>query len=295
MSENINKNLDILFNISNKKENKGKGTNTLLELTKIIEIALIEKVLLKILIISSTNNKKTFNKDFNIIFSIFKKIYEARDKKYPIHIESFITNYILKFILSLDDKELDFIESLLNENEKEIFRTIYKKYKHIQSKDIFKALSFISTSNLTILNPYIKKNKNIIIPDDNASNLKKLYFILLVFFSSCIEKFIEKPAIIPFLKKILLNYNKNTLSVDPSEEVQFAIVLGCLCNIDFSFFIETIANKIIEEKSINEKNKTNIDTRVKSSKDISDLFEIFLELNISNSKKLSDISFIQSI
>ena len=307
---NINKelynNLDILLNISNKKENINnhdtyfsieKTFNTLLELTQIIEKELFENVLIKILIFSP-NGKKTFHKDFNIIFNIFKKIYEARDTK---SIRLSYSNYILKFILSLDYKEFDFIESLLANNYKKIFRTIYQKYKHTQSKELYKALSKLFfpfnkgyqripyVTNI-ILNPQIKKNKYIIIPDDNANNFKKLYFILLVVFSSCIEIIIEDDNLISFLKKILLDYKKNTISIEPSEEVEFAIVLGFLCKCNFSIFTSTIAEKIIEEKKINKKN---IDTRVKSSKDISDLFEIFLELNINNSPQLSDTCYYQ--
>jgi len=313
INKQLYKNLDILLSISNKKENINSYTssqninnkettfNTLLELTKIIEKTLFEKVLLEILIFSP-NGKKSFHKDFNIIFNIFKKIYEARDTKTIFKsnnlnsIRLSYSNYILKFILSLDYKEFDFIESLLDNFYKKIFRTIYQKYKHTQSKELYKALSklfflikgdpaFLNVTNTTILNPYIKRNKYIIIPDNNANNFKKLYFILFVVFSSFINGIHSFPNIISFLKKVLLNYNKNTISVEPSEEVEFAIVLGFLCNFEFFIFIDTISKNIIEEK------KPNIDTRVKSSKDISDLFELFLELNINNSKQLDYIFY----
>jgi hypothetical protein len=324
INNDLYKNLDILLNISKNEKNINSynGTNiqnkkktfiTLLKLTERIEEVLFKKVLLRILYLSP-NHKKTFDKDFNLIFNIFKKIYEARDTKSIFKsnnlnsIRISYSNYILKFILSLDDKEFDFIENLLQDNGskinyQQIFRTTYKKYKHTQSKELYKALSkifflfkdeeeFLNVTN-TILNPQIKKNKYIIIPDDNASNLKKLYFILLVVISSCIEIIIiniRKPNLILFLKKILLNYKKNTISKEPSEEIQFAIVLGCLCDFKFSIFIDTISNKIIQEKKTN---KTNINTRVKSSKDISDLFEIFLELNINNSRTLNNIVYYQ--
>ena len=42
-------------------------------------------------------------------------------------------------------------------------------------KSIFKDDKYNLNVKNTILNPQIKKNKYIIIPDDNASNLKKLY------------------------------------------------------------------------------------------------------------------------
>jgi hypothetical protein len=334
---NLNQKLGELFNISNEKayltlptsskltekEYKEKQIkkmkepfNKLYLLILIIEEVLFKKVLSEILIINSSNGSKSFHKDFDIIFSIFKKIYEARDTKYFINKITKYTsdNYILKFIISLDDKEFDFIESLLNDGnyiknildtkkliityDPRLFKTIYKKYKHTKSNDIYNILGddIINDSFndiTTILNPNIKKNKHIIIPEDNASNLKKLYFILLVVFSSCIKIILDNigdiPELIRFLKKILLNYNKNTVFKDPNEDVEFAIVLGCICFFKFSFFIETIANKIIEEK-----NKKNIDTKVKSAKDISDLFEIFLELNISEAISINDIGFINS-
>jgi hypothetical protein len=330
-STNINKDLnEKLGKLFNKKKNitsspvstfvippdKQEAFNKLYLLILIIEEVLFKKVLLEILIINPSNGSKSFHKDFDIIFSIFKKIYEARDTKYFINKITKYTsdNYILKFIISLDDKEVDFIEFLLNDGnyikdildtkgiktyDSRLFKTIYKKYKHTKSNDIYNILgddimNDFFNKKTTILNPNIKKNKNIIIPEDNASNLKKLYFILLVVFSSCIEIILDNiddfPNLIPFLKKILLNYNKNTVLKDPNEDVEFAIVLGCLCLFDFSFFIETIANKIIEEK-----NKKNIDTKVKSAKDISDLFEIFLELNILEVTIVNSIRFINSI
>ena len=303
---NINKKLDKnVTSISNTIENKRDESKELFKLTYIIEKALFEKVYS--LKISGNNKKKTFHKDFNLIFSIFKKIYEARDTKSIFNSNS---NYILKFILSLDDKEYNFIEHLLNKDKQKIFTQIYKKYKKTQSKELYKALSkiyilFISKKGIfkddkynlnvknTILNPQIKKNKYIIIPDDNASNLKKLYFILLVVFSSCIEIIINiknSNNLIKFLKKILLNYKKNTISINQSEDVKFAIVLGCLCDFDFSIFINTISQKIIEEK-----NKKNIDTRVKSSKNISDLFEIFLELDINKNKSLTSTVYFAHV
>jgi hypothetical protein len=312
MSTNKNNDLNQLFNISNKKidferTKKQPGFNKLYLLVLIIEKALFEKVLLEILIING-NGKRTFHKDFNIIFSIFKKIYEARNTKI------LVGNYILKFIKSLDDKEVNFIHDLLNNGDyikkflegklittykPEIFKNIYKKYKH--TNNIYEFLGgpiidFFFNDKTTILNPYIKQNKYIIIPDDNASNLKKLYFILLVVFSSCVDIFLDNARNISkyilFLKKVLLDYNKNTISVDPNEDVKFAFVLGCLCNFDFSFFIKTIADKIIEEKN---KKETNTNTKVKSSKNISDLFEIFFELNIFKETSVDDISFIKSI
>ena len=163
----------------------------------------------------------------------------------------------------------------------------------ISKKGIFKDDKYNLNVKNTILNPQIKKNKYIIIPDDNASNLKKLYFILLVVFSSCIEIIINiknSNNLIKFLKKILLNYKKNTISINQSEDVKFAIVLGCLCDFDFSIFINTISQKIIEEK-----NKKNIDTRVKSSKNISDLFEIFLELDINKNKSLTSTVYFAHV
>jgi hypothetical protein len=317
MSTNINdalyKELDKFFNNTSTKNTQNQIIekqpvfNKLYLLVLIIEKALFEKVLLEILIIDG-NGKRTFHKDFNIIFSIFKKIYEARNTKI------LVGNYILKFIKSLDNKEVDFIESLLNTDDyiknfleskgittynPKIFKTIYKKYKH--TNNVYEILggpiiNFFFNDKTTILNPNIKQNKYIIIPDDNASNLKKLYFILLVVFSSCVDNFLDNvlniSKYILFFKKILLSYNKNTISVNPNEDVKFAFVLGCLCNFDFSFFIKTIADKIIEEK--NEK-ETNTNTKVKSSKNISDLFEIFFELNIFKEAYVGDISFIKSI
>jgi len=232
-------------------------------------------------------------KKLNILFNIFKKIYESRDKKYPIHLEYFISNYILKFVGMLNKEEYEFIKNLLGNTEQISFTSVYDFFKH--SNKIYEALSFIQIDNdITFLSPNIKKNKYIIIPSENDSDIKKMYFIkLLIIFKDFPIKLDELK--IKFLKKILSNntWDKFVKSyiqdqyIIYNDEIRLAITLGYLCYFDFNIFIEIIARQIIEEQNKN-KTTTTLET-IKNSKDILDLFEIFYSIaneNIEIKKEL---------
>ena len=45
---------------------------------------------------------------------------------------------------------------------------------------------------------------------------------------------------------------KNIIYINQSEDVKFAIVLGCFCDFKFYMFIDLIARKIIEARLISE-------------------------------------------
>lgn len=264
---------------------------------------------LKIDSIVENNNNEIIKEEFNILFNICKKIYEAREEYLLQKIQNPITtsnsilkikknpfrnrNYILKFIRNLDDKEYEFIKDLLNDgpNEgmyKSLFIAVYDIFKHTDSDKLYEALSKnkISDDSITFLSPNIKKIKYIKIPDDNDSNIKKKFFIelLINFNMNPIELDTNK---INFLKKILSNnyWDKLVAKYKPNEEIVYdeeimlAYCLGFFCKYNFNYFIKTISIKIIEEKK---QNITITSEKVKNAKDIVDLFEIYYVININN-------------
>jgi hypothetical protein len=239
------------------------------------------------------NNKK---KEFNILFNIYKKIYEARDKYLLKKIQNpFSNNYILKFIRNLDDEEYKYIleklEKLEESEDKTLFIDLYDIFKHTKSDKIYKAfLLFKTEDKITFLSPNIKQNKYIKIPDDNDSDIKKGYFILLLQYfkinSIDISKF---PHEINFLKKVLSNnyWDKFVDKYKPhkaivyDEEIMLAYYLGQFCGFTFNDFIENISRKIIEEQK---QNITTTSENVKNAKDIVDLFEIYYIIKINKEK-----------
>ena len=252
---------------------------------------IIEKIIIYLYIILI--NKKNIDKQqFNILFNIFKKIYEVRDIKYPIHLEYFISNYILKFIINLNAKEFEFINNLFNNynnnknynynSNKKLFTIVYDFFKHTESDKIYKALSSIKINNeIIFLSPLIKKNKYIKIPNEIDSYEKKIYFMKLVFNSSyiiTIDKLNKKK--INFFKKVLskktwnnfVDIYENNGEINNNDEIMFCYCLGFFCDFDYNIFITTIALQIVEEQN---KNKTTTLEDVKKSKDLFDLFEIY--------------------
>jgi hypothetical protein len=214
----------------------------------------------------------------NIFFNICKKIYETRDVKYfKIHLEGFVSNYVLKFVGILDEIEFKFIHDLLtNENDKTSFSNIYDFFIHIRSDEIYNALSSMKINeNITFLSPNIKQYKYIKIP--NSNDIKKRYFFIYILLTFNISAIIFEQNEINFLKKVLSNKSWDNF-VDEYEdlyknydnEIMLSYCLGNLCNYDFNNFKDTIANQIVEET-----NKTITSNKVKSSKDIYDLFEIY--------------------
>jgi hypothetical protein len=259
-------------NKQNKQNNKIKLYDNLNKLCIIIEDKLFKE--------HKRLNEKKENEKFNILFNIFKKIYEIRDKKNSIHLEYFISNYILKFVGTLNKEEYEFIKNLLEEKEKNSFTSIYDFFKNTNNNEIYKKLSSVKIyNNITFLSPFIKKNKYIKIPNDNDSNIKKVYFIdLLINFSMNPIK-IEQNQI-NFLKKVLSNkywdkfvdnYKANTY-INYDEEIMLAHSFGIYCHFNFNQFIETLSRKIIEEKN---KNKTTTSENIKKVNNIIDLFEIY--------------------
>jgi hypothetical protein len=241
------------------------------------------------------NNNKNSNeeiKEFNILFNIYKKIYEARDKYLLKKIQNpFSNNYILKFIRNLDDEEYNYIVKLLEKKYKTLFIDLYDIFKHTKSDKISKAFLLFKTEDIiTFLSPKIKQNKYIKIPDDNDSDIKKVYFILLLQLfrinSIDISKF---PYEINFLKKVLSNnyWDKFVDKYKPDkeivydEEIMLAYCLGHLCGFIFNDFIEMISRKIIEEQK---QNITTTSEKVKNAKDIVDLFEIYYIIKINKDK-----------
>ena len=221
---------------NNKQNTKTKLYNNLNKLCKIIQDKLFneyEKLV-------SNNNEI---KKLNILFNIFKKIYELRDKKYLIHLEYFSSNYILKFVSTLNKEEYEFIKKLLENSEQISFTSVYDFFKH--TNKIYESLSSIQIDNdITFLSPNIKKNKYIKIPNEIDSYEKKIFFItLLINFDMNSIKLDELK--INFLKKVLSNKNwdkfvdsyKPDEEIEYNEEIRLAITLGYLCNFEFNYFI----------------------------------------------------------
>ena len=263
---------------NNKQNTKTKLYDNLNKLCIIIQNKLLyeyEKLI--------NNNNNNEIKKLNILFNIFKKIYEARDKKYPIHLEYFISNYILKFVCMLNKEEYEFIKKLLEKTEQMSFSSVYDFFKH--SNKIYEGLSSIKIDNgITFLSPNIKKNKYIRIPSENTSDIKKMYFIYLLIILN--DKSIKLDDLqIIFLKKVLSNKNwdkfvdsyKPDEEIEYNEEIMLAYFIGVFCNFNFNDFINGISRKIVEEQN---KNKITTLEDVKKSKDLIDLFEIYYDIRI---------------
>jgi hypothetical protein len=283
------KNLKILTNNNATLSNTNKQTTKIKLYDNLNKLCIIiqDKLYNEYQKLINNNNEI---KKLNILFNIFKKIYESRDKKYPIHLEYFISNYILKFVGMLNKEEYEFIKKLLDDNEQISFTSVYDFFKH--SDKIYEALKSIKINNqITFLSPEIKQNKYIKIPHDNDNNIKKNFFIsLLIKFH--MNKIILNSQQINFLKKVLSNKNSDILFISNipikyNEDIMLGYAYGSFCDFDYNIFIETIARQIIKEKN---KNIITTSEILKNSKNILDLFEIYYNIKfLSNKSSLSAV------